>query len=165
MLFTKKRTLFSLLLVTCIAIAAALIFTNPNLRANAESPAVEDSFVAPTEGIISARFGDETKQNVYDIAITNQVGTPVYAITDGVVEKAGYESADGNQVVITHPDAFVSAYRHLDTILVEEGQEVKKGQQIGTLGLTGRSTGPHLSFGLMRDGQYIDPEITIEFRE
>ncbi|UFJ39718.1 M23/M56 family metallopeptidase [Brevibacillus humidisoli] len=165
MLFSKKRTLFSLLIVTCIAIVSALIFTNPNMQALAERSDQEGSFMVPADGTVTSRYGEKTKHNVYAVSIANQKGTPVYATVDGIIQKAGYESGDGNHIVIVHSDSYESVYSHLEEIMVTEGEQVSKGQHIGTIGSTGRSTGPHLSFEIVKDGQLIDPEAVIDFHD
>ncbi|WP_225882652.1 M23 family metallopeptidase [Thalassoporum mexicanum] len=75
-------------------------------------------------------------------------GTPVLATKDGVVEFAGRSGGYGNLIELSHI-SFGTRYAHLDRILVQHGQPVKKGQQIGTVGSTGRSTGPHLHFEVL----------------
>jgi murein DD-endopeptidase MepM/ murein hydrolase activator NlpD len=75
-------------------------------------------------------------------------GTPVLATKDGVVDFAGRSGGYGNLIELSH-DSFGTRYAHLDQIFVKNGQRVKKGQQIGTVGSTGRSTGPHLHFEVL----------------
>ena len=66
--------------------------------------------------------------------------------------------AYGNYVIIEHADGFSTVYAHMDEILCEKGQEVAQGDEIGTVGTTGMSTGPHLHFELSRDGVFVNPE-------
>ncbi|MGY1454145.1 transglycosylase family protein [Streptomyces sp. SS8] len=73
-------------------------------------------------------------------------GTPVKAVTNGTVVSAGWGGAYGNQVVIRHEDGRYSQYGHLSSLSVSAGQSVSTGQQIGAVGSTGNSTGPHLHF-------------------
>lgn len=85
-------------------------------------------------------------------------GTPVWAMADGKVTQAGYKGANGNLVVIAHKGGLVSLYAHLHKIKVKAGQEVEQKQIIGTVGTTGRSTGPHLHFGVKVNGAYVNPQ-------
>ena len=89
-------------------------------------------------------------------------GTPVVAVGDGVVIDAGWDGPFGRQVRIRHADEIVTAYAHLDRIAtaVRIGTRVRRGEMIGTVGSTGLATGPHLHFGVMRNGKYVDPLTT-----
>jgi murein DD-endopeptidase MepM/ murein hydrolase activator NlpD len=123
-------------------------------------------FNAPVEGRISSRFGyrvdpgtkrREAFHRGLDIAAP--IGTPVRASSDGTVimaelNKNGY----GNLVVIEHERELVTYYGHLDKITVTKGQKVAAGEEIGTVGKTGRTTGPHLHFEVRRGGTAYDPE-------
>lgn len=73
-------------------------------------------------------------------------GTPVYATGDGVVEYAERRSGYGNCIDISHGYNYTTRYAHLSEILVSSGQEVKRGDLIGKVGSTGKSTGPHLHY-------------------
>ena len=84
-------------------------------------------------------------------------GTPVVATRSGVITTAVFHKTCGNHIWINHGDGYKSVYMHLDTMMVSVGQYVVAGQQIGTLGNTGGSTGPHLHFGVAYNGNYIDP--------
>ncbi|MBQ4466890.1 MAG: M23 family metallopeptidase [Firmicutes bacterium] len=85
------------------------------------------------------------------------IGTPVLAAADGTVIEADFTMKYGNYVIIEHADGFSTVYAHMDEILCEKGQEIAKGDEIGTVGSTGRSTGPHLHFELRLDGEPQDP--------
>lgn len=86
------------------------------------------------------------------------MGSPVYAVADGVVTVSGYDDASGNKIAIKHSDGFVSYYMHLSQRGVNVGTRVAARQLIGKVGSTGRSTGPHLHFGFKNpQGQWIDP--------
>ena len=84
-------------------------------------------------------------------------GTPVYAVADGDVTEARYTGGYGNSVRIRHRSSMITHYAHLSSIAVRHGQKVRKGQVVGRIGSTGRSTGPHLHFGLMQNGRWINP--------
>ena len=84
-------------------------------------------------------------------------GTPVYAVANGTVVAASYSGGWGNQVQIKHPSGLTTQYAHLASIAVRKGQTAKKGQVIGRVGSTGRSTGAHLHFGLIQGKSYINP--------
>lgn len=75
-----------------------------------------------------------------------KTGTPVYATGDGVVETAERKSGYGNCVDLSHGYNYLTRYAHLSEILVKQGQEVKRGDLIGKVGSTGKSTGPHLHY-------------------
>lgn len=74
------------------------------------------------------------------------VGTPVYATGDGVVTAAGWNSGYGNSIDINHGYDYLTRFAHLSKIYVKKGQEVKRGDLIGLVGSTGKSTGPHLHY-------------------
>jgi len=84
-------------------------------------------------------------------------GTPLLAVNDGIVSFSGRMRGYGNVVKIKHKGGYESLYAHQSRRRVKRGQKVKKGQIIGYVGSTGRSTGPHLHFGLMKNGRWIDP--------
>jgi len=84
-------------------------------------------------------------------------GTPLLAVNSGKITYASGMGTYGNVVKIKHPGGYESLYAHQSRIRVKRGQHVKKGQIIGYVGSTGRSTGPHLHFGLKKNGRWIDP--------
>jgi len=84
-------------------------------------------------------------------------GTPLLAVNVGRVIFAGWMGGYGKVVKIRHTDGYMSLYAHQSSIRVHVGDSVKKGQIIGYVGSTGQSTGPHLHFGLMKNGRWIDP--------
>jgi len=84
-------------------------------------------------------------------------GTPLRAVNDGRVVYAGWMRGYGKVVKIDHGRGFVSLYAHQSKILVKLKQHVRRGQVIGKVGSTGRSTGPHLHFGLYHHGKPVDP--------
>lgn len=86
-------------------------------------------------------------------------GTPVYATGDGVVSKVGYTSANGNYVFLKHDKVYTTKYLHLYKIdpAVKKGATVKQGQRIGSVGMTGLATGPHLHYEFLVNGEHQNP--------
>jgi len=84
-------------------------------------------------------------------------GTPVYATADGVVERSGRYGGYGNLVEINHGRGIETRYGHLSKLLVEPNTRVRRGQLIGLMGSTGRSTGPHLHYEVRVDGHAVNP--------
>lgn len=86
-------------------------------------------------------------------------GTPVSSVGDGTVEFAGRKGPNGNLVIIRHPAGFKTYYGHLNGITrgIRTGATVRQGQTIGTVGSSGRSTGPHLDYRIKRGGTYVNP--------
>lgn len=84
-------------------------------------------------------------------------GTPLLAVNSGTVSFSGYMNGYGKVVKIKHKGGYESLYAHQSRTRVKRGQHVKKGQIIGYVGSTGRSTGPHLHFGLKKNGRWINP--------
>ena len=85
------------------------------------------------------------------------VGTPIWAAGNGTVIKSGYNKFNGNYVFIRHSSTYITKYLHLKERLVSKGQRVKQGQEIGTLGSTGRVTGPHLHYEFLVNGVHKNP--------
>lgn len=85
-------------------------------------------------------------------------GTDVYAAADGVVAAgSGRSKSAGNMVVIEHSGAYSTVYSHLDNVTVSRGQRVRRGQKIGTVGMTGQAYAPHLHYSVLKDGVTVDP--------
>ncbi|WP_462177667.1 peptidoglycan DD-metalloendopeptidase family protein [Pseudoalteromonas gelatinilytica] len=85
-------------------------------------------------------------------------GTPVVSSGNGKVIKAGYSKYNGNYVFISHGTQYVTKYLHLNKKMVKTGQKVKQGQKIGTVGATGRVTGPHLHYEFLVNGVHRNPK-------
>ena len=115
------------------------------------------------DGYISSYFGErmdpftgeEGMHKGLDFAA--DVGSDVLAVAAGIVTWAGPRSGYGNMVEIDHGKGYVTRYAHADRTLVSVGDEVQRGQAIATVGSTGRSTGPHVHFEVLKNGQQIDP--------
>ena len=118
---------------------------------------------SPLEGKINSGFGyrkDPFRSSIgfhSGVDIDAKFGDPVVATADGVVEKTGWEGSYGKTVVIRHEDGFETIYGHLSRISVEEGQKVTVGEEIGKAGNTGRSTGTHLHYEVLKDGKRVNP--------
>ena len=114
---------------------------------------------------ITSKFGYRTHPvtGVYklhtgvDIASSGIKGTSIYAAKGGTVLKAGYNTGYGNYVVIDHGGGYATLYGHASTLTVSVGQTVSKGDVIGYVGSTGYSTGPHLHFEIIKNGEYTNP--------
>ena len=100
-------------------------------------------------------LGGHRRHNGIDLAAPS--GTPVYATADGQVAKAEYWSSYGNYIQIEHGGEMHTRYAHLSNYNVVAGQSVKKGDLIGFVGSTGRSTGPHLHYEVRVAGEAVDP--------
>ncbi|MBI5464341.1 MAG: peptidoglycan DD-metalloendopeptidase family protein [Ignavibacteriales bacterium] len=97
-------------------------------------------------------------RNHEGLDIVNDVGTPVYAVADGVISFAGRESGYGIYIQIDHGYSFKTIYGHLSRILVKEGQAVKRGELIARSGNTGLSSGPHLHYEVRHNGVPTNPD-------
>jgi murein DD-endopeptidase MepM/ murein hydrolase activator NlpD len=92
------------------------------------------------------------------IDLAGPIGTPIYATADGTVLRAGWNSGGyGNLVEIDHGKGIATRYGHMSAILVSAGQHITRGQQIGRMGSTGRSTGSHLHYEVRIDGRPVNP--------
>lgn len=91
------------------------------------------------------------------VDLAQPTGTPVYATADGMVGKAEWFSSYGNYIQIEHGGELQTRYAHLSGYAVAAGQQVRKGQLIGYVGSTGRSTGPHLHYEVRVAGEAVDP--------
>jgi murein DD-endopeptidase MepM/ murein hydrolase activator NlpD len=86
-------------------------------------------------------------------------GTPIWAVADGAVASCGWNSGFGNQVILRHANGYTTCYGHLSVFGsgIRKGTRVKQRQVIGYVGSTGLSTGPHLDYRLLKDGQFRNP--------
>ena len=85
-------------------------------------------------------------------------GSPIYASAGGVVRYAGFRGEYGRQVEIDHGNGLVTRYSHARRLHVRSGDVVTPGQHIADIGSSGRSTGPHLHFEVLKNGRFVDPE-------
>jgi murein DD-endopeptidase MepM/ murein hydrolase activator NlpD len=115
------------------------------------------------EGYISSLFGG--RADPFDgheavhrgVDIAGQQGAQVLAVATGVVTRAGPASGYGNLVEINHGNGYATRYAHNEQVLVKLGDTVTRGQPVALMGSTGRSTGPHVHFEVLRNGLQIDP--------
>ncbi len=110
------------------------------------------SFIRPTYGTLSSRYGTRWNRQHQGIDIAASTGTAIYAADDGVVEFSGWEGGYGYLVRINHKNGYVTYYGHCSKLLVKQGAVVEKGDLIAKVGSTGRSTGPHLHFEVRLNG-------------
>jgi murein DD-endopeptidase MepM/ murein hydrolase activator NlpD len=117
----------------------------------------------PTHGGLTGFFGGRsdpfTGEPGYHqgIDISTEKGQPVYATADGVVESAAYSGDYGNLVVVKHAFGLATRFGHLSAFNVTPGQNVKRGDIIGSVGSTGRSTGAHLHYEILVNDRLINP--------
>ncbi|ATE66648.1 M23 family metallopeptidase [Rhizorhabdus dicambivorans] len=91
------------------------------------------------------------------IDLASPTGTPIYATADGVVDRAEWFGGYGNMVEIEHGKGIATRYGHMSKIVARDGQRVKRGDLIGYVGSTGRSTGSHLHYEVRIDGRAVNP--------
>lgn len=119
--------------------------------------------ISPLNGWVTSDFGMRRapvggyRQFHQGMDIASPYGSPVMVTGDGVVTFAGRGGGLGNKVVVDHGYGIISTYGHNSSVLVREGQKVQRGQVISRVGVTGRSTGPHLHYEVTVDGVPVDP--------
>lgn len=117
----------------------------------------------PVTGFVSSSFGQRNSpfgrggQFHKGLDISNRIGTPVVAPAEGTVIMAGLDGAYGNSVEIEHGGGIVTKYAHLQKSVVKSGQYVKRGETLGYIGMTGRTTGPHLHYEVRLNGVPVNP--------
>ena len=131
----------------------AVNMATPTEKAQAQSA----GFIVPLNKYvyISAYWGDGRNHKAIDFA--GDRGTPIFAAQSGVVVVAGYRGNYGYLVEIDHGNGLRTRYAHCDALCVKEGQRVTQGEQIATMGNTGRSTGDHLHFEVVKNGTPVNP--------
>ncbi|MBX7481775.1 M23 family metallopeptidase [Qipengyuania qiaonensis] len=97
------------------------------------------------------------RRNHKGVDLAAPIGTPIYATADGYVSKAEWFSSYGKYVSIEHGASLQTRFAHMSDIAVKAGSRVKKGDLIGYVGSTGRSTGPHLHYEVRIDGKAVNP--------
>lgn len=137
-------------------LARGVAFAND--RAQREARLQQPLYVMPTKGIFTSNFGYRWGVLHAGIDLANSIGTPILAVSDGVVIEAGPAGGYGMLVKLRHADGTVTLYGHVNTTLVSVGERVMAGDQIATMGNRGNSTGPHLHFEVLQGGtERIDP--------
>ena len=120
-------------------------------------------FVLPFKGSVTSEFGWRHRRPHYGTDIDLETGDKVVAAFDGMVRIAKLNRSYGNVVIIRHKNGLETVYAHLSKILVEAGQTIEAGQEIGLGGNTGHSYGAHLHFEMRFLGQAIDAEDFVDF--
>ena len=138
-----RRLLIAVIMALCVSL---LFLGGKQAEASMqEAKEINAGWIWPTDGVISDTYG--TRQGTHKgIDIAGNLNSPIVAVEDGVVGKSYYSNTYGNVIFIKHPNNFVTVYAHLNNRLVNEGQVIKQGDRIGTMGRTGESTGVHLHF-------------------
>ncbi|WP_035067923.1 M23 family metallopeptidase [Nitratidesulfovibrio termitidis] len=132
------------------------------LRDNREVLAATPS-IWPADGYISSTFGMRvspfTGKGEFHkgIDVINRPGTPIYAPARGTVTLAGVDGAYGNCVVLQHGGGLSTRYAHMQRFVLKEGQTINRGDLIGYIGTSGRSTGPHLHYEVRLNGVCVNP--------
>lgn len=132
-----------------------------------DTPYVDTDFVRPADGRVSGRFGvrrffngqARAPHSGLDIAAPH--GTPVYSAAGGKVLAVADYFFNGRSVFVDHGQGLISLYCHLASIEVHPGQWLEKGARIGSVGASGRATGPHLHWTVVLNGTNVNPELFI----
>jgi len=117
----------------------------------------------PVVGFVSSSFGWRSGpfggrgQFHKGLDITNRIGTPIIVPAQGLVTLSGRDGAYGFSVEINHGSGIVTKYGHMQRCAVQEGQWVKRGEIVGYVGMSGRTTGPHLHYEIRLNGVPVDP--------
>ena len=112
----------------------------------------------PLHGSITGAFGPRGKHSHHaGIDIDGDSGDPILAAASGTVVKAGVDGRYGRRVVLDHGDGLLTLYAHASKLLVEEGDQVRAGQEIAEVGRSGNARGSHLHFEVRRDGRAVNP--------
>lgn len=122
-----------------------------------------DVDVSSEFGLRPNPFGGRGYELHNGIDFRGPIGTPIYATAKGVVVKAQQSGGYGKHVVIDHGYGYETLYAHLSAMSVEVGDEVTRGDLIGELGNTGRSSGPHLHYTIYRRGKAVNPRYYLRF--
>ena len=175
----RNRSIFNLLSILAVALFV-LPLANKGSAKVVFAPAIvtagSPEFGLPLKsGEVKVKFGvlretdDGARTKHIGIDIAAKKGTEVYAVQAGTVEKAIVPSKEkmnngyGKYILINHGNGLKSLYSHLSEISVSEGAAVVLGQAIGTVGNSGKSTGPHLHFEMIKHGERVDPELYTDF--
>ena len=137
-------------------------------KVSTDAECVKDIYkiVSPMQGIITSRFGNRVSDNPIvssyhtGLDIGADMGTLIKAAHDGVVIQAGDNGTYGKSVTIESGD-LQTIYAHCSSVLVKKGKQIKTGENIAKVGMTGNATGPHLHFEIRYQGRFVNPEDVI----
>ncbi|HZY82244.1 MAG TPA: M23/M56 family metallopeptidase [Cyclobacteriaceae bacterium] len=152
----KLKSMYVVLMpVLCVILAA---FTNRYQGVPSVAPVKMDKARIAAE--YGARTNPNTGENQTHTGIDFRIaeGEPVFAAANGTVVESYFDDGRGNFVVIKHDDIFTTSYSHMKNYTVKAGDVVKAGESIGFVGSTGKSTGPHLHYEVIRNGKAVDPK-------
>lgn len=117
--------------------------------------------ILPVVGIISKKYSEAINHKGIDFA--GQIGDPVFATASGKVIFAEDKNELGLTIDIDHDNGYISSYSHLKSIKSKKGSLVKKGDIIGFIGNTGKTSGPHLHYAIIKNGSFINPELYFNY--
>jgi murein DD-endopeptidase MepM/ murein hydrolase activator NlpD len=148
-------------------IKADRIPINKALRTWTEQASIDTDFIAPVDGRLSSLFGlkrffnNQPKNPHSGLDIAAPAGTPIKTPASAKVIDTGNYYYNGNTVILNHGQGLISGYFHMTDIHVKPGQFVKQGDLLGTVGETGRVTGPHLHWNIYLNRTKVDPALFI----
>ena len=122
-------------------------------------------FTGPVVGVTTSPFGlkrlykGEARRPHTGLDYAGDTGTPIKAPADGKVILTGEFFFNGNTIFLDHGQGLISVYIHMNKRLVQQGQKIKQGDVIGTIGQTGRATGPHLHWGIYLNQTVVNPNL------
>jgi murein DD-endopeptidase MepM/ murein hydrolase activator NlpD len=152
-------------------VLAVLDITQSKLSSQAESTEyLRTRWIAmptdwPLEGTLTSGYGyrrspfDGGLKRHTGLDLSAPIGRQIRAPAPGIVTSAGWNEGYGRMVMIDHGYGVMSRYAHMGVVLVKAGEEIKKGQALGGVGMTGRTTGPHLHYEIQVDGNFVDPMV------
>lgn len=150
-----------LLAITLTVILTILILGGMQSIANAEVAYSKLNWEFPADGTISDIYGSRNGSHK-GIDIASEIGTPIHAVDQGTVSKSYYSTTYGHVIFIHHDTGYETVYAHLQSRDVNKGQNVKKGETIGRMGTTGKSSGPHLHFEIHKNKWTVSKKNSID---
>ena len=123
------------------------------------------SIIKPLDGVITSRFGLRENVEPFNhtgIDIAANTGTKIVSAMEGIAEIVSTEGCYGKHIKITNGE-ISTLYAHCNDLYVKEGDFIKQGQEIAEVGSTGNATGPHLHFEIIRNDEYINPDLILDF--
>ncbi|MBQ3052793.1 MAG: peptidoglycan DD-metalloendopeptidase family protein [Clostridia bacterium] len=136
----------------------------PQISASQKAAASSAGFIRPMNAgtyTVTSYYGDGRNHKAMDFGAKK--GTPIFAVADGTVTYAGYDSDYGYNLIIQHKNGLSTRYAHAAALCVSKGQTVSQGSMIATVGNSGRSTGAHLHFEVIVNGNRVNPAPYIGF--